>query len=121
MDAINDNKKDEILYHAERTLFYTNLLIKQCDSWLSAEEGNRNMMKAFEERRKKEKKTKMTKISKMTGMTKILNRFFGMKPTTSPPAPSPKERGNDAQIMRSANSPLQWRGDGGEVKPSNFL
>ena len=34
-----EEKKEEILACAERTLHYTNLLIAQCDSWLSAEEG----------------------------------------------------------------------------------
>ena len=36
-----EEKKEEILACAERTLHYTNLLIAQCDSWLTAEEGNK--------------------------------------------------------------------------------
>ena len=47
------NIKDDILFRAEKVLFYNNLLIEQCDSWLSAEEGNRNMEKQIEEKRKK--------------------------------------------------------------------
>jgi len=47
-------KRDDILFRAEKMLYYNNLLIKQCDSWLSAEEGNRNM-----EKRIREKKTKI--------------------------------------------------------------
>ena len=47
------NIKDGILLRAEKVLYYNNLLIEQCDSWLSAEEGNRNMEKQIEERRKK--------------------------------------------------------------------
>jgi len=47
------NIKDDILLRAEKVLYYNNLLIEQCDSWLSAEEGNRNMEKQIEERKKK--------------------------------------------------------------------
>jgi len=46
------NIKDDILLRAEKVLDYNNRLIKQCDSWLSAEEGNRNMEKQIEVRRK---------------------------------------------------------------------
>ena len=52
MDTIDDKKKNEILYHAERCLYFTNLLIEQCDNWLPAEEGNRNMMQKIMERDK---------------------------------------------------------------------
>ena len=41
----------DIIITAEKLLHYNNLLIAQCDSWLSAEEGNRNMQRAIEERR----------------------------------------------------------------------
>ena len=37
--------KAEILAMAERTLHNTELLIKQCDSWLSEEEGLKNIEK----------------------------------------------------------------------------
>ena len=33
------NTKEEMLFRAERLLFYTDLLIKQCDGWLAEEEG----------------------------------------------------------------------------------
>jgi hypothetical protein len=56
---VDDNIKKSILQRAERLLHYNNLLITQCDSWLSAEEGNRNMEKMIEERRKKEKSEKL--------------------------------------------------------------
>jgi hypothetical protein len=52
---IKKDKKEEILFRAEKMLYYNDLLIKQCDSWLSAEEGNRNMEKRIMERRKKER------------------------------------------------------------------
>ena len=48
------NIREDILLRAEKTLYYNNLLIEQCNSWLSAEEGNRNMEKQIRERRKKE-------------------------------------------------------------------
>ena len=44
--------KEEILKQAEKLLYYNDLLIEQCDGWLSAEEGNRNMEKRIAERRK---------------------------------------------------------------------
>jgi hypothetical protein len=43
---------DDFLFSVEKALYYNNLLIIQCDSWLSEEEGNRNMEKLIEERRK---------------------------------------------------------------------
>jgi len=45
------NINDDILYRAEKLLYYNDLLIKQCDSWLSEEEGNRNMEKRIRERK----------------------------------------------------------------------
>ena len=50
-------KEEEILFHAEKLLHYNNLLITQCDSWLSAEEGNKNLMKKIRGREKIKKKT----------------------------------------------------------------
>jgi len=52
MNEENDIRED-IRKRAERLLHYNNLLIEQCDSWLSAEEGNRNMEKRIMERMKK--------------------------------------------------------------------
>jgi hypothetical protein len=48
--------KEEILVYATRMLHYNNLLIAQCDSWLSAEEGMKQMEKRIRERAKKRKK-----------------------------------------------------------------
>ena len=42
---IRNDIKNEILLHAEIALHYNNLLINQCNSWLSEEEGNKNIMK----------------------------------------------------------------------------
>jgi len=52
----------DIINSAERLLYYNNLLIEQCDRWLSAEEGNRNMMRAIEERRRINKRNKLIKL-----------------------------------------------------------
>jgi len=52
MNEENDITK-EIKQRAERLLHYNNLLIEQCDNWLSAEEGNRIMEMRIMERKKK--------------------------------------------------------------------
>jgi len=52
MNSSND-KMDEIRLRAQVLSHYNNLLIKQCDSWLSEEEGNRNLEKQIMERKKK--------------------------------------------------------------------
>jgi len=44
--------KEEILYLAEHTKYYTELLIKQCDSMTTAEEYSRMMVKAARDREK---------------------------------------------------------------------
>ena len=71
--TINEKKKDEILYRAQKALYYNELLIRQCDSWLSAEEGNKNVLKAIEAKRKEE-----IRISRRNKVNRVL-RFFGMK------------------------------------------
>ena len=59
---ISDKKKEALLACAERTLRYTNLLIAQCDSWLSAEEGNKEMKKRMQEREKKKRRRKIGEL-----------------------------------------------------------
>jgi len=49
---IEKNIKKDIIERAEILLHYNNLLIKQCDSWLSAEEGVKNMERRISERKK---------------------------------------------------------------------
>jgi len=39
--------KAEILFRAEKLAHYNDLLIRQCDSWLSEEEGYQNMMREY--------------------------------------------------------------------------
>jgi len=56
MDAIMT--KDEFLALAEHALHYMDLLIKQCDSWLPAEEGNKMMMHRIYVRKKSKNKNK---------------------------------------------------------------
>ena len=70
---IDEKNKDEILYHAQKTLYYNELLIQQCDGWLTAEEGNRNVLKAFEEKRKRK-----IRISRRNKVNRVL-RFLGIK------------------------------------------
>jgi len=50
--------KPETIAFAERALYRTNLLIEQCGSWLSEEEGRKNMEKMILEKLKKGKKKK---------------------------------------------------------------
>ena len=80
-NTIDEKKNQEIQLLAEKLLYYNELFIKQCDSWLPAEEGNANLMKEI---RGREKETKMAKMTKMAGIAKIgkmkagLRRFFGI-------------------------------------------
>ena len=56
--AMNNTKKkvqDELIFRAKKMLHYNNLLIDQCDSWLSEEEGVINVEKRIKERIKKKK------------------------------------------------------------------
>jgi hypothetical protein len=48
--------KDEMLYYAYRYLNYCDMLITQCDSWLSEEEGMKNMEKSIIERERTKRK-----------------------------------------------------------------
>ena len=50
------NIKDVILVYAKKAMHYNDLLIAQCDSWLSEEEGMKNMEKRILERMKKKGK-----------------------------------------------------------------
>jgi tRNA(Glu) U13 pseudouridine synthase TruD len=51
---IKEDKMEKMLYHAYRCLLFNEMLIEQCDGWLPAEEGNRNMEAHIIERNKKE-------------------------------------------------------------------
>jgi len=43
MNAKDDRKK-KMLYQAYRCLFFNEMLINQCDNWLPAEEGDKNLI-----------------------------------------------------------------------------
>lgn len=58
MDTERESKKDEILFRAKKLLHYNDLLIKQCDSWLSEEEGMKNVERRIMEREKAKKKAR---------------------------------------------------------------
>jgi len=45
--------KKEIIALAEHTMYYTDLLIKQCDSWLPEDEGKKNAEKRIKGKNKK--------------------------------------------------------------------
>jgi hypothetical protein len=36
---------DKAHFHAHKLLYYKNLIVEQCDGWLSAEEGMRNQLR----------------------------------------------------------------------------
>jgi hypothetical protein len=55
---------DEIRATARHALYYTNLLIKQCDSWLSEEEGLKNVEMRIQEREKAKRKENWKRIGK---------------------------------------------------------
>ena len=61
MESPND-KMDEILNCAQRCLYFNEILIEQCNSWLSAEEGNKNMEARIIKERKRDNKTYKTKF-----------------------------------------------------------
>jgi hypothetical protein len=63
MDARKD-KTDELLYHAHRCIYFNERLIEQCETWLSAEEGNENLMRRIRERKELEIKNYELKITK---------------------------------------------------------
>jgi hypothetical protein len=48
-------RQEQIRMSAEKLLYYNNLLIQQCDGWLSAEEGLKNVEKRIKQRKENEK------------------------------------------------------------------
>jgi len=52
---VKKEKQDAIIATAQRVMYYNELLIEQCNSWLSAEEGNRIMEARILENMRKEK------------------------------------------------------------------
>ena len=64
---LEEINKEKILSLAEQTLHKTDLLIAQCDSWLSEEEGMKNVKTLFLKREKiRRKELIMNIINKMT-------------------------------------------------------
>ena len=68
----SDDIKNEILFRAEKVLYYNNLLIAQCNSWLPAEEGNKNMMRKIMEKEKAKRKKKIRNIFENNIINKIV-------------------------------------------------
>jgi len=48
----NKQTINKMLYHAHRCLYFNERMIEQCDTWLSAEEGNENLMQRIRNRKK---------------------------------------------------------------------
>jgi hypothetical protein len=51
----SENIRNDIIATAEHAIHYTELLIAQCENWLSEEEGCRNMERQIMERHKKQR------------------------------------------------------------------
>ena len=66
---MNPNIKEEIMLSAQKLLHFNNLLIRQCDSWLPEEEGNRYMMRKIMDRENKPYPGDMQVNPYGTGMT----------------------------------------------------
>jgi len=73
----NDKIREEIIFRAEKTLYYSELVIQQCDSWTSAEESSRKMVKAYNEKKKATKIARINRIlSKVGKIPDIMNRLL---------------------------------------------
>jgi hypothetical protein len=59
---IDNNRKESILFRAEKILYYNELLLEQCDSWLSEEEGVKNVEKSVRHKTVRHKTQKQLKI-----------------------------------------------------------
>ena len=65
---------NELLYHAHRCLLFNEMLIQHCNSWLSEEEGNENMIREIEERNQKLRKSnRMKRIKQLIEKLGIKN------------------------------------------------
>ena len=64
MDA-HDDKKEIMLYFAYRCLNGNEMLISHSNDWLSADEGNKNLMKSIEERERAKQRKLFTRFFKI--------------------------------------------------------
>jgi len=64
--------KAEILFRAEKLAHYNDLLIRQCDSWLSEEEGYQNMMREYMTR----KTGISTRLPRLPGLLTKISQFI---------------------------------------------
>ena len=69
MDTIDEKTKQDILREAKILDYSLERLIKNCDSWLSEEEGRRNMQIRFNEREKARRLMRRRKF--MNGVFKL--------------------------------------------------
>ena len=40
-------EQDEYLYYLNRWLYFSGMLVEQCEGWLSAEEGDENLLREY--------------------------------------------------------------------------
>jgi|GEM_PF-1440081 hypothetical protein len=73
------NKINKILYYAYRCLNSNEMLARQCDGWLSAEEGNRNLMKAIEERERAKRRKSNPRLFKFFKMIRFKKNMCNLQ------------------------------------------
>ena len=73
MDTISERRKREIVWDTEILHYNLGLLIKDCDSWLSEEEGWHNVQISWNKREKERKKMRRRKWANR------IFKIFGMK------------------------------------------
>jgi hypothetical protein len=75
-EIIRRSKQAEIRSRAEHLIVRTERLISLCDSWLPADEANKNIMKAFDDREKAKRRksiTNMFRFSRFLKFKKIIS------------------------------------------------
>jgi hypothetical protein len=63
MDTISEESKQALLRETQRLDYNLQLLIEQCDSWLSEEEGRRNVQIRWNEREKERRRERRKKFA----------------------------------------------------------
>ena len=78
MDA-RDDKMKKMLYYAYRCLNVNEMLISHSDGWLSAEEGNRNLMKAIEARERAKRRKSNPRLFKFFKMIRFKKNMCNLQ------------------------------------------
>jgi hypothetical protein len=82
MDA-RDDKMKKMLYYAYRCLNVNEMLISHSDGWLSAEEGNKNLMKAIEERERTRQRKSFTRFFRIFRILRFKKNMFNFQNSTT--------------------------------------